>query len=123
KKVEMKVERAPKPPPPPPVKYPLEDLFLPFKQEGVRRPTLHFVKPSGLVVERDVCKDGYTDESVAFLLETWEFLNVFCDAFKLDSFTFDDYCEALEFSSSTIECELYTEIHCALLKCIVGGHA
>lgn len=117
--VEPKPEKVAKPPPPPPMKYPTEDLNLPFKPEGVRRPDLEFVKALGINAGIPVSKNGMTDESVSFLLETWLFLNIYCDAFKLDSFTLDDYQEALEFSHPTISCELVVEIHCGLLKTLV----
>lgn len=56
---------------------------------------------------------------VAFYLSTWVFLNIYCQPFKLDSFTFDDYMQALEFSNEEVDCELFVEIHCTLLKAIV----
>ena len=59
-------------------------------------------------------------ESVGLLLETWNTLNVYCEVFLLDSFTFDDFVEALQFSSAEIQCELLVEIHCAVLKKLVN---
>ena len=59
-------------------------------------------------------------ESVGPLLETWNTLNVYCQVIKLDSFTFDDYIEALQFSSAEVQCELLVEIHCAVLKMLVN---
>ncbi|KMU85877.1 DDT domain-containing protein [Coccidioides immitis H538.4] len=60
-------------------------------------------------------------ESVGPLLETWNTLNVYCEVFQLDSFTFDDFLEAMRFSSDDINCELFTEIHCAVLKILVNS--
>jgi DDT domain/WSTF, HB1, Itc1p, MBD9 motif 1 len=59
--------------------------------------------------------------SVGSLLETWNTLNVYCQVFLLDSFTFDDFVEAMEFSSTQVDCELFNEIHCAVLKKLVNG--
>ena len=59
-------------------------------------------------------------ETVGLLLETWDTLNVYCEVFQLDSFTFDDYVEALRISSEDLRCELLVEIHCAVLKKLVN---
>lgn len=59
-------------------------------------------------------------ESVGNLLETWNTLNVYCEVFQIDSFTFDDYIEALQLSSDEVQCELLVEIHCAVLKKLVN---
>ncbi|KAL8902961.1 MAG: hypothetical protein Q9207_004261 [Kuettlingeria erythrocarpa] len=58
--------------------------------------------------------------SVGPLLETWDTLNVYCEVFQLDSFTFDDYVEALQLTEDTYRCQLLVEIHCAVLKKLVN---
>ncbi|KAJ8107886.1 hypothetical protein ONZ43_g6593 [Nemania bipapillata] len=62
-------------------------------------------------------------KSVGPLLETWDTLNVYCEIFKLDSFTFDDFVQALEVANAETPCQLFTEIHCAVLKQIVSSEA
>ncbi|KAL0931951.1 ddt domain-containing protein [Colletotrichum truncatum] len=118
------------PPPPPPPKYPIEDLQVPLR-EGIVRPPLSFL-----------CKDPPTDpdvsvnggsttriqeklsmKSVGLFLETWDTLNVYCEIFKLDSFTFDDFVEAMCVASGDITVQLFEEIHCAVLKQIVSAEA
>ena len=39
----------------------------------------------------------------------------------LDSFTFDDFVDAMLFSSEDVECELFVEIHCSILKQIINS--
>ena len=62
------------------------------------------------------------EERTSFFLSTWVFLNIYCEPFLLDSFTFDDYIQALQFTHGDVECELFVEIHCALLKAVVNEH-
>ncbi|KAH8150366.1 uncharacterized protein LAJ45_05577 [Morchella importuna] len=140
-------EETPPPPPPPPkaIKYPIEDLDLPI-QEGTHRPTLHFLSAAGMPgklepnetgVNRRISRsstrnslvasaspapvdNGIDEEKVGYYLSTWVFLNIYCEPLVLDSFTFDDYIQALEYSSDEMECELFVEIHCSLLKSIVN---
>lgn len=112
------------PPPPPPPKYPIEDLQLP-PREDIVRPPLNFLcrdPPEG-VADSDAQNEKILMKSVGPLLETWDTLNVYCEIFKLDSFTFDDFIQALEVASNDTPCELFTEIHCAVLKQIVGSEA
>ncbi|KAI0906756.1 DDT domain-containing protein [Ustulina deusta] len=112
----------PPPPPPPPPKYPIEDLQLPPRDDYVR-PPLKFLccdPPEG-VVDSGAQNEKIRMKSVGPLLETWDTLNVYCEIFKLDSFTFDDFIQALEVSNIDTPCELFTEIHCAVLKQIVSS--
>ncbi|KAI1419833.1 ATP-utilizing chromatin assembly and remodelling N-terminal-domain-containing protein [Xylaria sp. FL1777] len=112
----------PPPPPPPPPKYPIEDLQLPPRDDYVR-PPLKFLccdPPEG-VVDSGAQNEKIQMKSVGPLLETWDTLNVYCEIFKLDSFTFDDFIQALEVSNRDTPCELFTEIHCAVLKQIVSS--
>ncbi|KAJ4322279.1 hypothetical protein N0V84_004871 [Fusarium piperis] len=61
--------------------------------------------------------------SVGPLLETWDTLNVYCEVFKLDSFTFDDYVQTLCSASEQIPIQLFDEIHCSVLKILVDSEA
>ncbi|CAJ2506837.1 Uu.00g080230.m01.CDS01 [Anthostomella pinea] len=108
------------PPPPPPPKYPIEDLQLEPRDDYVR-PPLKFIcsdPPEG-IVDSGGRNDKILMKSIGPLLETWNTLSVYCDIFKLDSFTFDDFIQALEVSSETTPSQLFTEIHCAVLTQIV----
>ena len=115
-------KNVPRPPPPPPVKYPIEDLEVPPVRDGTHRPALKYLsqdiphpsQSSGAV------DNGILMESVGSLLETWDTLNVYCEVFRLDSFTLDDYIQALELTSEDVQCELLVEIHCAILKKLVN---
>ncbi|KAI1344312.1 hypothetical protein F5Y15DRAFT_366167 [Xylariaceae sp. FL0016] len=115
----------PEPPPPPPApKYPIEDLQLEPRDDYVR-PALKFMcsdPPEG-IVDSGARNDKILMKSMGPLLEMWDTLNVYCEIFKLDSFTFDDFIQALEIASDDIPCELFTEIHCAVLKQIVSSEA
>lgn len=113
----------PKPaPPPPPPKYPIEDLEIPPVRDGTHRPPLKFLSESTPSLNRvsEGAGSGIAMESVGLLLETWDTLNVYCEVFQLDSFTFDDYVEALRITSEDVHCELLVEIHCAVLKKLVN---
>ncbi|KAI1082188.1 ATP-utilizing chromatin assembly and remodelling N-terminal-domain-containing protein [Whalleya microplaca] len=116
------VVMQPEPPrPPPPPKGPIEDLQLEPRDDDYVRPALKFMccdPPEG-VVDSGARNDKILMKSIGPLLETWDFLNVYCETFKLDSFTFDDYVEALEIAKEDTPCQLYTEIHCAVLKQLV----
>ncbi|KAL6717115.1 hypothetical protein ACLMJK_005030 [Lecanora helva] len=112
----------PKPAPPPPPKYPIEDLEIPPLRDGTHRPPMKFLSQNTPSIERisEGAGNGIEITSVGLLLETWDTLNVYCEVFQLDSFTFDDYVEALRFTSEDIHCELLVEIHCAVLKRLVN---
>ncbi|KAI0123859.1 hypothetical protein BJ170DRAFT_713139 [Xylariales sp. AK1849] len=112
------------PPPPPPPKYPIEDLQLEPRDDYVR-PALKFLcsdPPQG-VVDSGARNDKILMKSIGPLLETWDTLNVYCEIFKLDSFTFDDFIEAMEVASVDVPCQLFDEIHCAVLKQLVSSEA
>jgi ATP-utilising chromatin assembly and remodelling N-terminal/DDT domain/WSTF, HB1, Itc1p, MBD9 motif 1 len=109
------------PPPPPPIKYPIEDLEVAPVRDGTHRPAMKFLS-------KDTAVTGINDpdakllmSTVGGLLETWNTLNVYCQVFLLDSFTFDDFVEAMQFSSTKVDCELFNEIHCAVLKKLVSS--
>ncbi|KAK3938342.1 ALG6, ALG8 glycosyltransferase family-domain-containing protein [Diplogelasinospora grovesii] len=114
------------PPPPPPPKYPIEDLQL--EPRGRVRPQLKYMcsdLPVKLEDATAVTPLPYSDKilmkSIGPLLETWDTLNVYCEIFKLDSFTFDDYVEAMQIASEDVQVQLYDEIHCAVLKVLVSS--
>ena len=111
-----------KPLPTPQIKYPIEDLEIPPLRDGANRPALKFLcqDPPSLEATSELPSDGILMKSVGPLLETWNTLNVYCEVFQLDSFTFDDYIDALQFSSENVQCQLLVEIHCAVLKKLVN---
>ncbi|KAH7041322.1 uncharacterized protein B0I36DRAFT_21938 [Microdochium trichocladiopsis] len=115
------VYRQPTPPPPPPLpKYPIEDLQLEPRDDYVR-PALKFLcsdPPEG-VVDNGERNDKILMKSMGPLLETWDTLNVYCEIFKLDSFTFDDFVQGMEIAKPETPCQLFDEIHCAVLKQLV----
>ncbi|KJZ73461.1 hypothetical protein HIM_07255 [Hirsutella minnesotensis 3608] len=115
-------EPTPPPPPPPPPKYPIEDLLLEPK-EGSTRPRLKYMcrNPPVQVDDCSSLSAQIDMASVGSLLETWDTLNVYCEIFKLDSFTFDDFVEAMSVASEQTYVQLFEEIHCAVLKVLVDS--
>ncbi|RSL97456.1 hypothetical protein CEP52_010903 [Fusarium oligoseptatum] len=118
----------PPPPPPPPPKYPIEDLQLEPRTDR-QRPALKFMcrDPPVKVQNGDSTQDDLFKNidmsSVGPLLETWDTLNVYCEVFKLDSFTFDDYVQTLCAASEQVPVQLFDEIHCSVLKILVDSEA
>lgn len=110
------------PPPPPPPKYPIEDLELTPIRDKATRPALKFLSVDAPIPYPAPEEPGTAIlmRSVGPLLETWDTLNVYCEVFQLDSFTFDDYLEALQLTDDTYRCQLLVEIHCAVLKKLVN---
>ncbi|KAI6708713.1 hypothetical protein JHW43_008756 [Diplocarpon mali] len=107
-------------PPPPPIKYPIEDLQVILRHNPPPKPALKFFSQDTPMDDGKVKEgNGILMKSVGPLLEIWDTLNVYCEVFKLDSFTFDDFVEAMQFSSEDVECELFVEAHCAALKLLV----
>ncbi|KAH6664880.1 ATP-utilizing chromatin assembly and remodelling N-terminal-domain-containing protein [Halenospora varia] len=115
----------PQPPPPPPVKYPIEDLQVAQRYDGPVRPPLKYFSQDTPIDDGKAKKEGngIRMESVGPLLESWDTLNVYCEIFNLDSFTFDDFVEAMQFTSEDVDCELFVETHCAALKMLVNSEA
>ncbi|OIW33759.1 hypothetical protein CONLIGDRAFT_190748 [Coniochaeta ligniaria NRRL 30616] len=111
------------PPPPPPPKYPIEDLQLELRDRV--RPKLKYLcdDPPVEVEDKATLHNKIHMQSVGPLLETWDTLNVYCEIFKLDSFTFDDFVEAMLVASEDVPCQLFDEIHCAVLKILVSSEA
>ncbi|KAK9245970.1 hypothetical protein V1506DRAFT_536769 [Lipomyces tetrasporus] len=62
---------------------------------------------------------SFPQEQIGVLLETFMFLNMLHETLFLSPFTFDDYIGCLQYSSIEQPCELFVEIHCAILKLIV----
>jgi len=108
---------VPEPPKPPP-KYPIEDLELPPKHDANSRPRLKFLAPVDGSPSPDT---GLRMSSVGDLLELWNTINVLCEVYVVDSFTFDDFLDAMKFSSAEVTCELFEEVHCAVLKQLVDS--
>lgn len=98
-------------------------MELPPKNDGVTRPALKFIAQSQCPAGADTSDsiEGIEEATVGSLLEAWNTMNVYCQVLKLDSFTFDDFAEAIQFSSDEIDCELLNEVHCALLKQLVNA--
>lgn len=123
---QLQFQAAPAPPPPPPIKYPIADLDVVMRTDdsvkSLKRPSLKFFSEDTPVpVDENKAKgSGIEMKTVGQLLETWDTLNVYCEVFVLDSFTFDDYVEALQIASEDEEVELFTEIHCSALKLLVS---
>jgi hypothetical protein len=96
-------------------------------REDRKRPPLKFLcrNPPAKVENDDMPQSEFCDkinmESIGPLLETWDTLNVYCEVFKLDSFTFDDYVEALCVASEQVSIQLLDEIHCSVLKILVDS--
>jgi hypothetical protein len=110
-------------PPPPPIKYPIEDLDVTYSTDRKPRPTLklNLDDPSSSAEDAELLQHEIRPEMVSHFLETWNTLNVYCEVFQLDSFTFDDFVEAIRFSSDDVDCELFVEVHCAVLKKLVNA--
>lgn len=112
----------PKAPPPPVIKYPIEDLDVAPKRNGVVRPELSFFTDEMEEHVKRHQKVAFEDiemESMGMLLEVWNTLNVQCEVYVLDSFTFDDFVDAMRYQSVDLPCELLEEVHCAVLKLLV----
>ena len=121
--IQKQMQKPPPPPPPPVIKYPIEDMDCPPQRDGVQRPVLKYVTQSQSLEKDDHSNliPGLQENKVSLLLETWNTLNVYCQELKLDSFTLDDFLDAMQWSSTEIECELLLEAHCAMLKMLVNN--
>lgn len=117
----LAAKSSPKPAPPPPIKYPIEDLDVAPVRDGTHRPSLKLLSRDSPLPGWQAADSAILMESVGPLLETWNTLNVYCQVFQIDSFTFDDFVEAMQFSSDDVDCELFVEIHCAVLKKLVNS--
>lgn len=102
-----------------PIKYPIDDLRIKQPRTSISRPPLKFFSddvPDGNEPPPETKKTGILMKSMGPLLCIWDTLNVHDTIFSLDSFTFDDFVEAMGYSSEEEECELLVEVHCAVLK-------
>ncbi|KAL6705150.1 glycosyl transferase [Coniothyrium glycines] len=107
-----------------PVKYPCEDLEIKLPRLVCERPALKFLSddvPEDVEPPAVEKKTGILMKSVGSLLFAWETLNVHDVVYQLDSFTFDDFVDAMRFTHPEIQCELFVEIHCSVLKQIVNS--
>ncbi|KAI7646470.1 hypothetical protein KC318_g19301, partial [Hortaea werneckii] len=112
----------PKPPPPPPIRYPIEDLDVSPRRDGHARPQLKFQtdeQKEYILANRQISFENITMESQGMLLEVWNTLNVQCEVYYLDSFTFDDFVDAMQYKSSDPPCQLLEEVYCAVLNMLV----
>lgn len=111
------------PPVPTPIKYPIEDLDIAPSRDKKQRPALRplTADENDSPDDEDLLHDDVAPETVGLLLEAWNTLNVYCEVFQLDSFTFDDFFQAMRFSSEDVDCELFVEMHCAVLKKLVNA--
>lgn len=108
----------------PVIKYPIEDLDVAPKRNGVVRPGLEFFTSemaNYVKGGRNAPIGDISIESMGMLLEVWNTLNVQCEVYVLDSFTFDDFVDAMRFRSLEPSCELLEEAHCAVLKLLVDN--
>jgi hypothetical protein len=106
-----------------PVKYPMEDLEIRQPRTMPVRPTLKFFSddvPEGVQGPAEEKKTGILMKSLGPLLCAWETLNVHDTVYMLDSFTFDDFVDAMRFTDEEVECELFVEVHCSILKQVVN---
>lgn len=62
----------------------------------------------------------YPSDLTEVSLEVWTFINVYKEVLVLDSFTYDDFIDALRYEG---ESDLLNEIHCALLSQVVGTNS
>lgn len=102
----------------------MEDLEIRVPKTHPVRPSLKFFSddvPDGAVAPADEKKTGILMKSIGPLLCAWETLNVHDTIYALDSFTFDDFVDAMCFSSDELECELFVEVHCSILKQIISS--
>lgn len=93
----------------------VDDLLLPIKYD-VSKPNWKVL--SGLEnLHFDFENCPITTSNV---LEVWIFINMFHEAFVIDTFTFDDFLYALQWNDPSKKSPLLLEIFCALLSCIIS---
>lgn len=111
-------------PAPPPIKYPIEDLDVQPRKDLNVRPQLSFLteEMAGFVESDRITSPTQVEmKTVGMLLEIWNTLNVQAEPYKVDSFTFDDFVDAMGFTteSENTECQLLNEAFCAVMKQLV----
>jgi len=92
------------------IKYPIDDLDDRLTFDAAARPRLKQ-------------EESIDNEVLVEVMSTWTFLNVFGEPLRLDSFTLDDYIDALKYQEIDFPSELIIEIHCALLRALVSAEA
>ena len=85
-----------------------DDLLL--MSDGSSRPPLQY-------------EQSVSPELVDHVLQVWTFLNVYCEPLYLDSFTLDDFVDALQFNDPEVAVPLINEIHISLLAALVNSKA
>lgn len=111
-------------PPPPEIKYPREDLEVKPRGDRIVRPRLSFAQSDKTDFDTTDSlqpQSTLTNVSVGKSLMTWACLNMHSKYFVLDSFTYDDFLEAMRYNSADTPCELFVELHCAVLKTLVNA--
>lgn len=101
----------------------MEDLEIRQPRVEPVRPSFKFFSddvPEGMEEPDVEEKTGIMMKSVGPLLCAWDTLNVHDGIYALDSFTFDDFVDAMRFADEEVECELFVEVHCSILKQIVN---
>ena len=105
---------------PPPIKFPIEDLDVFPGSDAPQRPPLKFISddvPARTEPPKE--KKGISMKSIGPLLNVWDTLNVHDGIYNLDSFTLDDLIDAMRISSIEIDCNLFAEMHCSVIKQLV----
>jgi hypothetical protein len=98
------------------IKYPIDDLEIHPRQVVRQRPA-H--KTYTLPVVHPHQNQEITHTTVGMLLEIWNTYNNHNSLYQIDTFTFDDFVDALQYQSADVECELLSEMHCAAMKLLV----
>jgi hypothetical protein len=112
------VRQPPRPPSPPRIVYPVEDLDLPPMQGATCRPKLKKFSAK---------YPNIKDDALDSLLHTWAAMNMLHEWLVIDTFTIDDFAEAMGLGASyegeigPEMNELVVETHCAVLKRIVDA--
>jgi len=102
----------------PVVKYPIDDLEIRPRPNRDQRPAYKTFTTESAQFSQEHTQD-IAPKTVGTLLEIWNTFNVHTNLYLIDSFTFDDFVDAMLFQSADIECELLNEIHCAAMKLLV----
>jgi hypothetical protein len=93
----------------------IDDLLLPIKQKVNKPNWKNLENHEKLPFDYENCPI-----SMSNVLEFWIFINMFHEAFIIDTFTFDDFIYALQWKDLSKASPLLAEIFCALLSCIIS---
>jgi len=105
-----------RPPQPAVVKYPIDDLEIHPRPKVEPRPGFKLFQDTAMSYSQDAHIDGST---VGTLLSIWNTFNIHTSLYKVDSFTYDDFVDAMMYNSTEVECELLNELHCSAMKLLV----